>query len=161
MGRKSLLVRQNLHESQSSMPAHEMCQQLLIGDKILFSQQIILSFAIFFSKTSIFLLFHQIFEVKTPMRIAITAGITFCGLLYFVTIPMSALLSAPHVGETWASVLTSGRPQKNLLWGVVQAALSILLDLFIFILPIPVILRLHLSTQKKVQLIAVFTTALV
>lgn len=156
-----MLVRRNLHESKLSMPTDAVSPQLLISPKILFSQQIILSFAIFFSKASIFLLFHQIFEVQSAMRIAITAGITFCGLLYFINIPISALLSAPHVGETWAGVLTSGRPQKNLLWGVVQAALSILLDLYIFILPIPVILRLHLSTKKKIQLIAVFTTALV
>lgn len=160
MGRQSMLVRRNLHESEFSMSTDGLSPHLLIMPKILFSQQIILSFAIFFSKASIFLLFHQIFEVQKAMRIAITAGIIFSALLYFINIPTSALLSAPHVGETWASVLTSGRPQKNLIWGVVQAALSILLDLYIFILPIPVILRLHLSTKKKIQLVAVFTTAL-
>lgn len=95
------------------------------------------------------------------MRIAIRFGIGFAGLLYFTSIPLAAIMSAPHVGETWASVLLSGRPQKELIWGVVQAALSILLDLFIFILPIPVILRLNLSTRKKIQILAVFTTALV
>ncbi|KAI0096832.1 hypothetical protein F4776DRAFT_658568 [Hypoxylon sp. NC0597] len=63
--------------------------------------------------------------------------------------------------KTWASVLLSGRPQKELIWGVVQSAVGTVLDLFIFILPIPIIMRLQLSTKKKVQLLAVFTTALV
>ncbi|KAF7867295.1 hypothetical protein EAF04_005378 [Stromatinia cepivora] len=129
--------------------------------KILFSQQIVLSFVLFFSKASIFLLFHQIFEVKQGMRIAIQVGIGFAGLLYFTNIPLSALLSAPRVGETWASVLFSGRPQKELIWAVVQSALGIVLDLFIFILPIPVILRLNLSRRKKIQIMIVFTAALV
>lgn len=115
---------------------------------------------LFFSKTSIFLLFHQIFEVQAPMRMAIRIGIVCCGFLYFISIPVSAVLSAPRLGETWMSVLTSRRPEKELLWGIIQSSLSILLDLFIFALPIPVILRLHLSTEKKLQLVAVFTTAL-
>ncbi|CAD6447909.1 08477ba5-09da-42d4-b787-dc070ec835d9 [Sclerotinia trifoliorum] len=130
-------------------------------NKIVFSQLMILSFVFFFSKASIFLLFHQIFEVKHGMRIAIQVGIGFAGLLYFTNIPLSALLAAPRVGETWTSVLFSDRPQKELVWGVVQAALGIVLDLFIFILPIPVILRLKLSRRKKIQILIVFSTALV
>ncbi|KAI9167950.1 Cholesterol 7-alpha-monooxygenase [Paramyrothecium foliicola] len=129
--------------------------------KLLFAQQIILNFSLFFSKASIFLLFQQIFEVQKFMRMSVIGGIIFTGLLYFTSIPTSALLSAPRIGETWASVLTSGRPEKALLWGVVQAALAILLDLFIFALPIPSILRLNLSTKRKVQLLCVFITALV
>ncbi|KUI58462.1 hypothetical protein VP1G_05744 [Cytospora mali] len=131
------------------------------SDQILYSQEILISFVLFFSKTSIFLLFHQIFEVKRPMRIAIRFGIVFSGLLYFTNIPVSSIMSAPHVGETWTSVLFSGRPQKSLIWGTVQSAFSIMLDLFIFILPIPAVVRLHLSTRKKLQLLVVFTTAVV
>jgi hypothetical protein len=115
---------------------------------------------LFFSKLSIFLLFYQIFQVRTPMRMAIRIGIISAGLLYFTNIPLSAVLSAPHVGEPWLYVLFSGRPEKELVWGVVQAAIGIVLDLFIFILPIPAIMSLHLSTKKKIQLLAVFTTAL-
>lgn len=92
---------------------------------------------------------------------AIRLGIAFTGLLYFTNIPLAAVLSAPHMGETWDSVLFSGRPQKQLVWGVVQSALSTVLDLFIFILPIPVILGLNLSPKRKMQILAVFTIAVV
>ncbi|KAI5855028.1 hypothetical protein GGS23DRAFT_470600 [Durotheca rogersii] len=129
--------------------------------KILFAQQIIVSFVLFFSKASIFLLFYQVFDVKQAMRMAIRVGIVFSGLIYFTNIPTSAVLSAPHVGETWASVLLSGRPERDLIWGVVQSALGIILDLFIFFLPVPVIMSLNLSTKKKIQILAVFTTAAV
>ncbi|KAK7987374.1 C2H2 type zinc finger domain protein [Apiospora arundinis] len=129
--------------------------------KILFAQQVLLTLVLFFSKVSIFLLFQQIFEVQKSTLMAIRFGIAFTALLYFTNIPMSAILSAPHVGETWTSVLFSGRPQKDLIWGVVQSSLGIILDLFIFVLPIPVIMRLQLSTKRKIQILAVFTTALV
>lgn len=128
---------------------------------MLFSQEIVLTFLLFFSKLSIFSLFFQIFQVHTSMRIAIRSGIVFAALLYFTNIPISAILSAPRAGDSWASVLFSGRTQKDLIWGVVQSALSIVLDLFIFILPIPVVLKLHLSRKKKIQVLAVFATALV
>jgi hypothetical protein len=95
------------------------------------------------------------------MRIAIRLGIAFTGILYFVNIPLAAVLSAPHVGETWDSVLFSGRPQKQLVWGVVQSACSTVLDIFIFILPIPVIMGLNLSPKQKVKILAVFTIAVV
>lgn len=120
-----------------------------------------LTFVLFFSKLSIFFLFFQIFQVHTFMRIAIRFGIVFAAMLYFTNIPISAILSAPRADETWDYVLFSGRPQRDLIWGVVQSALSVVLDLFIFILPIPVVLKLNLSRKKRIQIVAVFATALV
>jgi hypothetical protein len=132
-----------------------------VPSQILFTQQIVFSCVLFFSKGAIFLLYYQIFDVQKQMRIAIRVGMVFAGVLYFTNIPLAAILSAPHVGETWQSVLTSGRPQKDLIWGVVQATLGIVLDLYIFILPTPLILRLQLSKKRKIQILTVFTTALV
>ncbi|KAI0424758.1 hypothetical protein F5Y09DRAFT_335520 [Xylaria sp. FL1042] len=130
--------------------------------KILFAQEIVVSFVLFFSKASIFLLFHQIFDVMGSMRIKIYCGIVFTAFLYvIINIPLCVILSAPHVGETWNSVITSGRPEKVVIWGIVQSVLAVGLDLFILILPIPVIMKLSLSTPKKIRILAVFTTALV
>ncbi|KAI0441101.1 hypothetical protein F4803DRAFT_563281 [Xylaria telfairii] len=130
--------------------------------KILFSQEMVASFVLFFSKASIFLLFHQIFEVTRSMRIAIRCGIIFTALLYvIINIPLCAIFNAPRVGETWGSLITSGRPQKIVIWAIIQSVLAIGLDLFILILPIPIIMKLHLSTEKKIRLLAVFTVAVV
>ncbi|KAH7324397.1 hypothetical protein B0I35DRAFT_424077 [Stachybotrys elegans] len=129
--------------------------------KLLFAQHIILSFAPFFSKSSIFLLYQQIFGVQNSMRISVRCGIIFTALLYFTNVPVAAALSAPHAGETWSSLLTNGRPQRHLIWAITQAALGVLLDLVIFMLPIPSILRLNLSHKRRVQLLVIFCTALV
>lgn len=120
------------------------------------------AFALFFSKASIFLLFHQIFDVTRSMRIAIRCGIIFTTFLYIIiNIPLCAIFNAPHVGETWGSVVTNGRSKKTVIWAVVQSVLAVGLDLFIFILPIPIIMKLHLSTEKRIRLLAVFTVAVV
>lgn len=94
------------------------------------------------------------------MRIAIRFGIGFAMFLSLGSIAAASALATPRNGEKWRSVIGSHLISKELIWGCVQAALGIVLDLFIFILPIPVILRLNLSTKKKAQLLAVFTTAL-
>ncbi|KAI0451249.1 hypothetical protein F5B21DRAFT_516870 [Xylaria acuta] len=130
--------------------------------KILFAQAIVASFVLFFSQPPIFLLFHRIFDVARSMRIAIRCGIIFAALLYvIINIPLCAILNAPRVGETRAYVDISGRPEKVMIWAVVQSILAIGLDLVIFILPFPVIMKLHLSTEKKIRLLAVFTVAAV
>lgn len=95
------------------------------------------------------------------MRITIRFGITFALLLPLISIAAAAAFATPSKGAPWSSVFSGDRIYKELIWSVISAALSIVLDLLIFILPIPVILRLNLSTGKKVQLLAVFTTALV
>ncbi|RWA07969.1 hypothetical protein EKO27_g7134 [Xylaria grammica] len=126
----------------------------------LFALEIISSFLLFFSKASILLLFHQLFEVNKPMRIAIRCGIAFTALLYIIAnIPLSVIFTAPHAGETWAGILADRDPRTQLIWAIVQSVFGLGLDLFIFILPIPVILKLHLSTKQKIQLLAVFATA--
>ncbi|RYC55847.1 hypothetical protein CHU98_g10372 [Xylaria longipes] len=93
---------------------------------------------------------------------AICCGIAFAAFLYIIiNIPLCAILNAPRVGETWGSVITSGRPQKVVVWGIVQSVLAIGLDLFIFILLISIVMKLHLSMKKKIRLLAVVTVAAV
>ncbi|KAG6361022.1 hypothetical protein INS49_009241 [Diaporthe citri] len=61
-----------------------------------------------FSKASVLLLFHTIFDIQPAMRIAIRIGFA------------AIICAAPGV-----------------YWGIVQAAGGTLLDLYIFILPLP------------------------
>lgn len=47
-----------------------------------------------------------------------------------------------------------------LYWGVAQAAANTVFDMYIFILPLPIIYRLNLSLKRKVQVTALFLVAL-
>ena len=117
---------------------------------------------IFFSKEAIFLLYLDIFQVKRNMRVAIFVGMVFTGFAYWTGIIIESILCAAHIGETWdplAGSPISKRCPKSDYWGIVQGACAIFIDVYIFVLPIPVILRLQLATRRKIQILGVFMTA--
>lgn len=116
--------------------------------------------ASYFAKSSIFLLYLQFFSVKKSMRIAVYIGLIATFLIYFVTIPLSICYIAPHGGQTWADLLTSEEPAKLLYYGITLGSLAVALDIYIFILPLPTLAALNMSLKMRVQVMAVFSTAL-
>ncbi|RFU81869.1 hypothetical protein TARUN_332 [Trichoderma arundinaceum] len=128
--------------------------------KVLFAQGVVLGPVIFFAKAAILLLYLQIFTSHRPMRIAVYVGIVFTGLTYWASVPLEIAFAAPHPGETWGDLLLNGRPEKLIYWGIVQGTLAVVIDLYIFILPLPVLWRLHMSLKRRVALCAIFFTAL-
>lgn len=127
--------------------------------KTLFVQECFFAPVYFTSKTAIFLLYRQLFGIKRWMRISVNIGILITFILYFLNIPLAAVYSAPRVGDPWSSILTSNGPEKMITWGIVMAAVSTLLDLYIFFLPIPNIVSLQMPFERRIQLVGVFATA--
>lgn len=128
--------------------------------KILFVQECFFAPVYFTSKTAIFLLYRQLFAIKRWMRISVNIGILITFILYFLNIPLAAVYSAPRLGESWSIILTSHGPEKMITWGIIMAAVSTLLDLYIFFLPIPNIVSLQMPLERRLQLVGVFATAL-
>ncbi|EQL03605.1 hypothetical protein OCS_00685 [Ophiocordyceps sinensis CO18] len=120
---------------------------------------VLLQSGAFFAKASIFLLFHQLFAIKTSAKTAIRLGQTFNFLLYATGIAVATYYETPRAGEQWTAIL-DGRALIPLPWWETQSALSVLLDLYIFILPLPIIVGLRLSAKQRLSLIAVFSLAL-
>ncbi|KAH8589195.1 hypothetical protein B0O99DRAFT_523672 [Bisporella sp. PMI_857] len=128
--------------------------------RILFVNELLLTPAQFFSKASILLLYFQLFSVRTWMRVCIIGGIVFAFLIYFISWVTVPYFAAPHAGETWTEMLTKGRSTQVKVWGPIQGTCSIILDVFIFVLPLSNIWGLNMSLKKQFQLTAVFATAL-
>ncbi|OTA70054.1 hypothetical protein K449DRAFT_427565 [Hypoxylon sp. EC38] len=120
---------------------------------------VLLQFGAFFAKASIFLLFRQLFEIRKPMRIAIWIRLVFNFLLYATGIAVATYYETPRVGESWLDTL-DGRTLIPLRWWQIQSALTVVLDLYIFILPLPIIARLKLPIRQRIQVIAVFSLAI-
>ncbi|TVY48328.1 hypothetical protein LOCC1_G001473 [Lachnellula occidentalis] len=129
--------------------------------KIVFVQITLFAPVFITSKAAIFLLYRQIFAVQRCMRISINLGLFLTFLLYLPNIPIAALYQAPRWGDPWTSMLTSTRPQKIIIWGIIQSAISIVLDLYIFTLPLSTIARLNIPFNRRLQIIGVFATALI
>lgn len=127
--------------------------------KKLFIQECFFAPVYFTSKTAIFLLYRQLFAIKKWMRNAVNVGILLTFVLYLPTIPTAAVSSAPRLGGSWSSIFTSDGPEMMITWGIVMATLSTLLDLYIFFLPLPNILRLQMPLRRRLQVAGVFATA--
>lgn len=112
-----------------------------------------------FSKASILLLFLTIFDIQPAMRLAIRIGFAAIICVYLPALPLAAYYNTPNPGQSWDDVMLSMKPADGIYWGIVQSALAILLDLYIFILPLPATARLQISRSKRHQLVLVFSTA--
>lgn len=112
------------------------------------------------TKASILLLYLQLFGINARFRYAVYAGLVLTFLTYFPSVPLEAYYAAPHIGQTWEDLLTNGMPQRLGYWGLVQGPLAVVVDLYLFILPLPVIRQLHLTKTRRMGLAAVFATAL-
>ncbi|KFA54235.1 hypothetical protein S40293_08142 [Stachybotrys chartarum IBT 40293] len=125
----------------------------------LFTQILTFGMTQLFAKAAILLLYLEIFSVKQAMRVAIYAGLAFTTCLYLTFIPMAAYFNAPRAGQPWMSILAGNNSVYLLPWGVSIGIGSVLIDLYIFVLPLPVVSRLTLSKSKRLQLLAVFGIA--
>ncbi|KAK7943322.1 uncharacterized protein PG986_012435 [Apiospora aurea] len=127
-------------------------------EQISYVWQIVFCFSLFFSKTATLLLYLRIFTVSRSNRIAIWVGIAITFLMYGSSVGTLSYFAAPHAGETWDELLVKvvGTVIFPLKWGVAQGVVGTLLDIYIFILPLPPISRLKLALKKKIQLVALF-----
>lgn len=93
------------------------------------------------------------------MKIAVYVGLAATFLVYFPMIPLSIHYRVPHGEESRTDLIMSDN-HMVLSWSIVQGALAVALDSYIFVLPLPTLATLHMSLKTRVQLIAVFPTAL-
>ncbi|VUC34989.1 unnamed protein product [Clonostachys rosea] len=124
------------------------------------AMQILMPLAHTFSKAAIFFLLFQIFSINRKMKVAIYGGLVFVVLVYGSNFIVGPLYSVPYAGETWDDMLINRRPAKLITVGLVQAVFAVVIDLYIFFLPFPILKSLNLKTRKRIQLAFVFGTAL-
>lgn len=93
------------------------------------------------------------------MRVVIWIGLVFDFLLYASGLAVATYYETPRAGESWTAVL-DGRTLIPLRWWQAQSALSVVLDFYIFIIPLPVVAKLKMPIQRRIPLVAVFSLAL-
>lgn len=136
---------------------------ILMRWQLSYAYETITTFGLLFAKTATLLLFHQLFQISRQLRLAIRAGNAVNSLLYGISIAVLTYYSTPHIGQTWDDVVTEAVLHRDIFafkWSVGQATVGAALDIYIFVLPLPTILGLNLSTRKRIQLMAVFFTAI-
>ena len=123
------------------------------------SRDFTLSPATFFAKAAVVLLYLKVFASTSRsfrIRIHITLAFLFC--LYFINLPLTGYYCVPHGDETWVMPSVSLRCAKLEVFGAVQGSLGLVVDLWIFWLPLKIIWNLNMSRRKKLQLVTIFAT---
>ncbi|KAL8992988.1 MAG: hypothetical protein Q9169_006678 [Polycauliona sp. 2 TL-2023] len=124
--------------------------------RFIFAQNILQAPAVGFAKSSILLLYLRIFTIKPSMRYAIYAGLFFTGILYGIHVPLVLGFCSPRGAS---KIIDFESCAKLTVWGPVQGFFAMLLDVYIFVLPFPVIRHLKLPRGKRVGVYVLFGTA--
>ncbi|KAH8892600.1 hypothetical protein GQ53DRAFT_822805 [Thozetella sp. PMI_491] len=127
--------------------------------KKLFATTIIIPLGSIFPKSAILILYIQVFSSKEWMRPAVYLGLLFNFFTYAPLIGAAVYYTTPRGGTTWAELALSTEPQRGLYMSTVKAAMSVVANFYILILPLPILTKLQMGVSKKVQLITVFATA--
>ena len=125
-----------------------------------FAEVVLLGPSAFFAKLSLLLLYLRIFGPQKSTRYAIYISIAFAFCLYWINIPIEAYYCAPSAGKGWTLSEIGPKCWSTIILGLVQGPLNVLLDLILFILPIPVVIGLQMSFRRRMAVLAVFFTGL-
>lgn len=114
---------------------------------------IIYPVVIFFVKISILLLYHRLFGVHRAVRVAVWAGGVFFTLVYIAYLGVQIVYMVECTNST--SMETA---PCNSIYGVTvfQGALNVASDIYVLCLPLPYLIKLHVSKQQKIGLLVIF-----
>ena len=115
---------------------------------------------LFFAKGAILLLYLRIFTVNKKMRYSIWLGLVGNFLLYWSAIPIVTYYFSPRVGQPWTVVAVTDSSSILINYILVQGVLSVVLDLYIFILPISIVSKLPISLKQRLSILGIFGTAI-
>lgn len=116
---------------------------------------------IFLAKLSILLLYLELFNVQKRARITVAIGITIISAQCLATIIGCAVLCVPKPGESWLMHSSTYKCRVTAtLFGVVMGAISVFSDLYVILIPLPIVWQLRMATRKKVGVSIVFITGL-
>jgi hypothetical protein len=132
--------------------------------KLIYFKVVTLALTLLFSKLGILLFYRSVFGVNAKFRVATAVGIFITTSLFILEFILATYSQTPPPGKSWrdSKVIPGNNKGKDgVVWGVIAVgAGSVFLDVFIFFLPLPILARLNMSKSKRLQLVAVFGTAI-
>ena len=79
-------------------------------------------------------------------------------VFYAVTTIIFGVLCIPRDGEGWTQTLQTVRCHGSYNMDYAQGIFGIISDFYIFILPMPIVFKLHMPSRKKIGVGAIFAT---
>ena len=118
----------------------------------------LLGSTLFFSKTSLLLLYYRVFSPDQRFRYQLYGVFALIAATMLSTIPMYLAVCLPGKHGSWAEA--AAKCGKTSVYGYIQGPLNLAFDLFLIYLPASVILHLHLPLRRKIGVLAIFSTGI-
>ncbi|KAI0395441.1 hypothetical protein F5Y17DRAFT_198497 [Xylariaceae sp. FL0594] len=128
--------------------------------KYRFAGNTLQALAYFTSRLPILLLYLRLFGTRKSFRFAVYFAIAAAFGLYLTSIPLISYFCTPSPGGDWGSLDVFAKCKRLLDWALVQGSGDIALNVYILLLPVPPIMRLHMPLNKKLGILAIFLTGL-
>lgn len=127
--------------------------------QLTFAVQVFGPISHFASKATIMLLLLQVFTIHKQTRVGIYIGLNLTVQAHLPNLILVLIFSVPYAGQTWEDLLTDPCVGKIVPAGTEQGILAVILHLYVFILPMPALLKLKMNTQDRWRLVVVFGIA--
>lgn len=111
---------------------------------------------IFFSKSSLLLLYYRVFSPDKIFRYKLYAAFVFIAVTTLPSIPMYLAVCLPGRDGSWEAA--SAKCGKTNVYSYVQGPANVIFDLFALYLPASVIINLHMPLRRKIGVLAIFMT---
>jgi hypothetical protein len=105
-------------------------------------------------------MYFELFSVQRKLRNAILAGLISSAIIALASTVIACVFFLRRPGQTWLQMLESGQSHGFGSWAPVHGTLMLLLDIYILVLPLDILRKLNMTTNKKIQLAVVFATAM-
>ena len=113
------------------------------------------------TKLSFFLLYVQAFRPMRWLRLCTYFGAALSTVLYWSLSIALFVIATPKPGDSWAEdTLKIQRVEHTAKVNIAVAITGLLIDIWLFVLPLAGIYKLQLHTSRRVELTIMFSTGL-
>lgn len=126
--------------------------------QLLFAHEMMIGSTLFFSKSTLLLLYHRIFSPDKIFRFQLYGTFAFIAATTLTSIPMYLIMCLPGSDHTWAAATT--KCVKTVVYGYLQGPAHVAFDIFLIYLPASVIMHLHLPLRRKIGILGIFMTGI-
>ena len=92
------------------------------------------------------------------MKRLVYAGIVVCGLYYAIQTLAFGIMCVHRPAESWIDPAFKARCHQAIILKWTQGIFGLFSDIYIFMLPLPLIWALQVSLRQKLGVLAVFAT---
>ena len=109
-------------------------------------------------KSSLFIQYYSLFRPLRWVRIGIWIGATISTLFYVAVTITTFVVSSPWPGQTLLEDVLSSHYLEFTNLVIPIGVIGMVVDWYLFVIPIPAVLTLKMSTAKKAGLLIIFMT---